>query len=97
MKRSLCSLVALVLLQGVSGQLKAQPTYNFTTLDVPGSPFSLTVPNGINASGQIVGAYFDAAGGHAFLLDNGSYTTLDVPGASATGAIGINAAGQTLG
>src|SRR5207237_1167596 len=97
MKRYLCSLVALGLLQGVTGQLKAQPTYAFTTFDVPGSPFSLTVPNGINASGQIVGAYYDAGGGHAFLLDNGSYTTLVVPGSSYIYANGINDLGQIVG
>jgi hypothetical protein len=37
MKRYLCSLVALGLLQGVTGLVKAQPTYAFTTLDVPGA------------------------------------------------------------
>ena len=95
MMRLLYGLVALGLLQGVAGQLKAQPTYVFTTFDVPGSPpFSWTVPKGINASGQIVGAYIDAAGSHSFLLDQASYTTLDVPGSTWTEAYGINASGQ---
>jgi uncharacterized membrane protein len=35
--------------------------------------------------------------GSARLLDNGSYTTLDVPGASYTEAHGINASGQIVG
>ena len=35
---------------------------------------------GINDSGQIVGWYADATHIHGFLLDNGNYTTLDVPG-----------------
>jgi probable HAF family extracellular repeat protein len=57
-----------------------------------------TQANGINASGQIVGYYEDATGGwHGFLLDQGSYSALDVPGASATGAYGINASGQIVG
>ena len=60
MMRLLYGFVALGLLQGVTGQLKAQPTYSFTTLDVPGSFISnSTFANGINSSGQIVGFYFD--------------------------------------
>jgi probable HAF family extracellular repeat protein len=39
---------------------------SYTTLDVPGS--SYTFATGVNASGQIVGCYIDAAGGqHGFL------------------------------
>jgi hypothetical protein len=66
MKRYLCSLVALGLLQGVTGPVKAQPTYSLTRFDVPVS-YSATVPNGINAQGQIVGYYNDAFGRHGFL------------------------------
>jgi probable HAF family extracellular repeat protein len=39
----------------------------------------------------------DAAGGHGFLLDQGSYSTLDVPGSDWTEAHGINASGQIVG
>ncbi len=79
MKRYLCSLLALGLLQGVTGPVQAQPTYNFTTFDVPGSSFpELHSPaTGINDSGQIVGYYSYVAGQHGFLLDQGSYTTLE--------------------
>jgi hypothetical protein len=44
MKRYLCSLVALGLLQGVTGPVVAQPTYAFTTFDVPGSSSFFTTP-----------------------------------------------------
>jgi probable HAF family extracellular repeat protein len=46
-----------------------------------------------------VGAYYDAGGTHGFLLDQGSYTTLDVPGSSSrfTVANGINDSGQIVG
>jgi hypothetical protein len=67
MKRSLCSLVALGLLVGVTGQARAQPSYSFTLLDVPGSSKASAVALGINASGQIVGSYNDGAGQHGFL------------------------------
>jgi probable HAF family extracellular repeat protein len=69
---------------------------SYTTLGVPGS--NNTVANGINASGQIVGAYRDAAGNaHGFLLDQGRYTTLDVPGTTETWVGGINDSGQSVG
>jgi probable HAF family extracellular repeat protein len=93
MKRCLYSLVALGLLVSVTGRAMAQPSYGFTTLDVPGATGTGTSARGINASGQIVGCY----GEHVFLLDHGSYTTLDVPGSSWTQANGINASGQIVG
>jgi uncharacterized membrane protein len=69
---------------------------------VPG--YSNTVAFGINASGQIVGAadnHGPANGfpspAYGFLLDQGSYTTLDVPGAYSTSAYGINDSGQIVG
>src|SRR5262245_2109304 len=93
MKRYLYSLVALGLFVGVTGRAMAQPSYSFTTLDVPGTSPNYAELNGINDSGQIVGSY----GGHGFLLDQGSYTTIDVPGAQATFATGINDSGQIVG
>jgi hypothetical protein len=80
MKQWFCGLMALGLFLGMAAQGKGQPTYAFTPLDVPGS-FFYTSANGINASGQIVGVYWDGTAGHGFLLDQGNYTTLDVPGA----------------
>src|SRR5205814_7054313 len=98
MKRYLCSLVALGLLVGVTVQAMAQPCYSLTTLDVPGSSKASAVALGINASGQIVGSYYDAAYiHHGFLYDQGGYTTLDVPDSNYTHASGINASGQIVG
>jgi probable HAF family extracellular repeat protein len=67
---------------------------------VPGSPY--TVASGINASGQVVGSYdFQVVGSYdfqyGFMLDNGTYTTLDVLGSPFTFASGINASGQIVG
>src|SRR5437660_747958 len=98
MKRYLCSLVALGLLVGVTGQAMAQPSCSFTILDVPGSSKASAIALGINASGQIVGSYYDAAYIHPhFLYDQGGYTTLDVPDSNYTHASGINASGQIVG
>src|SRR5262249_44000097 len=63
---------------------------SYTTLDVhvPGSIY--TEVHGINATGQIVGSYWDGSTDHGFLFD-GSYTTPDfVPR-------WINDAGQIVG
>ncbi len=68
---------------------------SYTTLDVPGSLF--TQAHGINASGQIVGWYYDGNITHGFLLSEGSYTTLDVPGSSYTQGFGINDSGKIVG
>jgi probable HAF family extracellular repeat protein len=58
----------------------------FTTIDFPGSALS-TEASDIDNHGQIVGAYVDAAGvSHGFLRErNGTFTTIDVPGATVTG------------
>ncbi|TMJ80734.1 MAG: hypothetical protein E6G76_26320 [Alphaproteobacteria bacterium] len=72
----------------------------FTTLNDPLATDG-TQALGINDSGQIVGEYDDATGHHGFLhnLKDGTFTTLDVPGAFAgtTFALGINDAGQIVG
>jgi len=77
--------------------------FTFTSVDVPGA--SNTIATGINARGSIVGIYYDTAGiEHGFLLKNGNFSTLDVPGSMVgvsgtlqTEANGINAAGQIVG
>src|SRR5438874_13492552 len=66
MKRFLYRLVALGVLVGGTGQAKAQPSYVYTKLDVPGSDY--TRAYGINDSGQIVGDYVEAGVAHGFLL-----------------------------
>ena len=74
------------------------PVYTYTTLDDPSaSATGGTVALGINDLGQIVGNYGDASGGHGFLYNNGSYTTLNDPFATSTTAFGINDAGQIVG
>jgi probable HAF family extracellular repeat protein len=52
----------------------------------------------INAHGDIVGYYSDAAEArHGFLFRQGMYTTIDVPGALATELTGINSQGDIAG
>ena len=52
----------------------------------------------INNAGQIVGSYADNAGGHGFLKEGSTFTSLDSPpGAYSTAAFGINDRGQIVG
>ncbi len=81
----------------------------FTTIDVPGA--FATQASSINDSGQIVGTYVDPpyldpdmlvsmpGASHGFLLSGGTFTTLDIPGATAgtTSPSGFNATGQIVG
>lgn len=77
--------------------------FTFASVDVPEA--AGTIATGINAHRAIVGIYYDSAGNsHGFLLKNGSYSTVDVPGSIVgvsgllqTEANGINAAGDIVG
>jgi hypothetical protein len=62
-----------------------------TVFSVPGA--HSTYPWGINASGVIVGVYIVVGGGASkgFVLESGSYTTLEYPGALYTALDAINA------
>ena len=71
-------------------------SFTFSTIDVPGS--IATSASGINAAGDIVGAYTDAARRvHGFLLRRGVFTTIDYPDAARTDARGIGPDGAIVG
>lgn len=66
----------------------------------PGALAAQTAARGINAGGDIVGFYVDAAGQqHGFLSRDGTFTSIDFPlaGVRATAANGINAEGDIVG
>jgi hypothetical protein len=79
----------------------------FVDLVVPGS--QLTGPLKLNDRRQVVGIYLDADAKpnpdgilppgvlHGFLWDDGEFDTIDVPGAAATAALGINNRRQVVG
>ncbi len=68
----------------------------FTPVDVPGA--TNTTPNFINLQGVIVGSYTDSAGtSHGFVLNRGSYTTVNYPGEPGTALSGINDLGESSG
>jgi uncharacterized membrane protein len=89
---------AMFVFGGVETTL-ADPIYSFTTFNAPGATGFGTNAYGTNDSGQIVGFFFDAGNTttHGFLDTGGSFTTIDVPGATRTSAYGINKSGQIVG
>jgi probable HAF family extracellular repeat protein len=56
-----------------------------------------TAVNDINNRGVIVGPFDDQNGTHGYMLADGVFTSIDFPGADATGAVGINDSGQIVG
>ena len=99
------SLTLLLCVRGAS----AATTESFvpTTIQYPGS--TSTTARGINNSGEIAGTYSCAAacinpitgetstaGTHGFLLQDGVYTRIDVPGGSATTPRGISEQGAVV-
>ncbi len=68
----------------------------FTSIDVG----DFDDARGINLQGDIVGDFYNAADGyvpHGFLLRNGGVRQIDYPGADATFAEAVNAAGDVVG
>lgn len=83
-------------LTGTSGFVYDRGTFS-PPLTYPGAA-NLTVANGMNDRGEIVGVYQDATPGeHSFLCKAGKYQTLVYPGAKETGAQDINNSGQIIG
>ena len=75
-------------------------TYTYTSIDYPGAISIQGIA--INAEGNIAGYYVDMTGRfHVFLLDHGSFTSIDPPGSVKTGESGgilkINPAGDVVG
>jgi probable HAF family extracellular repeat protein len=81
--------------RGVLSTESASAT-GFRSIDVPGAVATRAL--GINARGEIVGSYTDAAGmTHGFRWRNGNVTTIAFPGANHTEAWGINPRGDIVG
>ena len=74
------------------------PTYSYTTLDDPLGT-GVTIANGINAAGWVVGQYSVSSGYQGFLYSNGTYTSLGGPSNVALGAValGVNDNAQIVG
>jgi hypothetical protein len=70
----------------------------FTTLDFPSPGVTDTEATALTPSGVIVGRYFTPDGvQHGFVLNEGRFSSLDVPGAHDTDAAWINAHSDIVG
>lgn len=91
----LATVVGMALWLGTTARADDRP-FAFSSIDFPGA--SLTQANGINAAGDVVGLYKDAAGKqHGFLLSGEIFTSIDFPGAVSTDARGIGPGGDIVG
>lgn len=77
---------------------------HYATIDLPGGRPISQDNGGMNSLGDIVGIYCDfspceivAAGTHGYILHRRVLTSIDYPGAKATGLYGINARGDVAG
>lgn len=87
--------VAVCVLATVVG-IRADRRFAYSEVVVPGAVFANA--QGINAGGDIVGIYRDAAGRtHGYVWERGAVTTIDYPGAIYTDARGISSGGDIIG
>jgi len=71
---------------------RSEMTFNYTTIDVPNAVF--TTASGVNARGDIVGAYGDESGrSHGYVLHDGNLVTIDFTTSDGTAAAGTEAKG----
>jgi hypothetical protein len=85
---------------GATGQMayvhEANGTFSFVTGFPAGTGNSQAT--GINDLGEVSGFYVDSAGmNHGFIVDGGTFETIDVPGAASTQVLGVNDQGQLSG
>jgi uncharacterized membrane protein len=77
---------------------------HYATFDLPGALPVGQDNGGMNVGGDVVGVYCEfspceivPAATHGFILHRGALTTIDFPGAKATGVYGINSRGDIAG
>jgi probable HAF family extracellular repeat protein len=79
------------------GEEKGIISESYQIVNVPGEPAN-QFANGINDSGQIVGAYIDASGNYdGYELSGGTFTPIAYPGATSTSPNQINNSGTIVG
>jgi len=78
--KTLILITAIAALAVVPAPVVLSVQQKFTIIDVAGA--TGTAAEGINPQGDIAGFYNDSSGNsHGFLLSNGSFITIDAPGA----------------
>ena len=89
--------IGLLLTVVGSGVTAQEATYSYTPVNFPGGV--MTVVNGVNRAGEIVGLYRDAASTHThgFVRRGENFTSIDYPGAESSAANGISPSGDIVG
>jgi uncharacterized membrane protein len=67
----------------------------FETIDYPGAVATRAL--GISSKGVVVGSFDDTHNTHGFVLDDGKFKVIDVPGGSSTQVKCMNARGEAVG
>lgn len=73
---------------------QADQPYTFSIIDPPGATYAGAY--GINAGGDVVGIFRDAAASHGFLLTASAFTTIDWRRAEAHRAGNVDRADRTV-
>jgi probable HAF family extracellular repeat protein len=89
-------LIGVILVAGLNRVHGKEGTFVFSPIDFPGA--TLTNAQGINAGGDVVGFYNDAAGKtHGFIYSGGNFRSVDYPDATLTQLRGIGPSGDVVG
>ena len=91
-------LIGVILVAGLNRVHSKEGTFVFSPIDFPGA--TLTNAQGINAGGDVVGFYNDAAGKtHGFIYSGGNFRSVDYRDATLTQLRGIGdlTAGKIIG
>jgi hypothetical protein len=97
---TLTRLSVILILSNVTINACTAGPYSFAEFSLPGTSTTALYAFDIDNSGNIVGTYFTAGGGHSgFIYDSstGTYTTLQYPGFPGTEGFGMNNTGKVVG
>ena len=97
--------VVMAMVSFAAAQAWAGPTFIVQSFDAPAgdqSDVGVSAAGGISNSGVIIGTYYTSdSTAHGYILDHGTYTYFDAPGAgmgnfNGTTGVSINSAGQAI-
>jgi hypothetical protein len=95
-KFSVGAAAVMILAAVAASQTSTSVAYEYAKIAYPGA--LLTLPQAINNDKVVAGSYFDSADNvHGFLYRRDKFTSVDLPGATATEVMGINDRGDIVG
>jgi hypothetical protein len=91
------SIVGIYNVSGTPGGGYLDNSGTISAFNDPSAVNGSTRPTGVNDSGAIVGSYSDGTNSHGFVNNGGTFTDINVTGATNTFALGINNSGAIVG